>query len=137
MRWAFALVGPENDGDFGDAGSNLAGLNDKLKGKFHPRAAQIQFVIKIAPKSPHSAVAVSDSRTEETIYKPTQTGIAEVPVERRHCAWLDAALEPIPHYEVVALAQFVNKIRNLTEIVTVVGIPHDDVLTASECYPLF
>src|SRR5580700_4982243 len=102
MRRAFALVGPENDGDFGDAGANLAGLDDKLKGKFHPCAAQIQFVIKIAPKSPHSAVAVSDSRTEEKIYKPTQTGIAEIPVERRHCAWLDATSEPISHHQVVA-----------------------------------
>src|SRR5580700_6843057 len=136
MRWAFALVGPENDRNFGDAGANLAGLDDKLKGEFHPRAAQIQFVIKIAPESPHSAVAVSDSRTEETIHKPTQTGIAEIPVERRHRAWLDAALESVSHHEIVALAQFLNKIRNLTEIVTVVGIPHDDVLATGECYPL-
>src|SRR5258708_3498721 len=125
-----ALVWAEGDGDFGDAGADLGGLDDKLEGKPHTGAAQIQFVVESAPESPHAAVAVAYSRAEEKIHQPAQTGIAKVSVQRRHGAGLDAAAKAIAHDEVVAPAQFVDEIGNLNEIVAVIGVAHDDVFTA-------
>src|SRR5258708_32092476 len=125
-----ALVWPEGDGDFGDAGADLGGLDDKLEGKLHTGAAQIQFAVERAPESSHAAVAVAYSRTEEKIHQPAQTGIAKISVQRRHGAGLDAAAKAIAHNEVVAPAQFVDEIGNLAEIVAVIGVSHDDIFTA-------
>src|SRR5882757_2604709 len=130
MGRAAALVWPEDDGDFGDAGADLGGLDDKLEGKLHTGAAQIQFVVESAPESPHAAVAVAYSRAEEKIHQPAQTGIAKIFVQRRHGAGLDAAAKAIAHDQVVAPAQFVDEIWDFAEIIAVVGVAHDDVFTA-------
>ncbi len=125
-----ALVRPEDDGNLGNAGADLAGLDDELQGKFHARAAQIQFVVERSAEATHAAIAVSDAGAEEEIYKPAQSGIAKIFVQRRHGARLDAASEAIAHDEVVALAKFVDEIGHLAEVIAVVGVTHDDVFAA-------
>src|SRR5579859_40838 len=124
------LVGPEDDGNLGDAGADLAGLDDKLEGKFHSRAAQVQPVVESAAESAHAAIAIAHSRAEKEIHQPTEAGISEISVQRRHGAGLDPAAKAIAHDEVIAAAEFIDKIRDLAEIVAVVGVAHDDVFTA-------
>src|SRR5579859_1176379 len=65
-----ALVGPEDDGNLGDAGADLAGFDDKLEGKFHSRAAQIQSVVERAAEATHAAIAVPNSGAKEEIHQP-------------------------------------------------------------------
>src|SRR5579859_6129210 len=64
------LVGPEDDGNFGDARADLAGFDDKLEGKFHSRAAQIQSVVERAAEATHAAIAVPNSGAKEKIHQP-------------------------------------------------------------------
>ena len=54
--------------------------------------------------------------------------VAEISVQWWHSARFDAALEPIAHYEIVAVAQFFQKARNIAKIVAAIWIAHDDVL---------
>ena len=59
-----------------------------------------------------------------------QHRVPEIFVQRRHGVGLDAAFETIAHHELVAVAQFLEKGTEVREIVTVVGVAHDDVLAA-------
>src|SRR5437899_8820478 len=64
MWRAPALVRPQNNGNLRDARPDLRGLDDHLQREFHPRAAQIQLVVKTAGESSHSTVTVPDARTK-------------------------------------------------------------------------
>src|SRR5260370_3430434 len=52
--------------------------------------------------------------------------VSQVTVRRRHGVWLYASLKPVPHDQVGACAQFFNKLGGVSEIIAVIGIPHDD-----------
>src|SRR5580704_5525053 len=84
MRWAAPFVRPENDRNLTDTSSNLAGLDNEFKSELHARTAQIQGAVKGVAETPHSAIAVAHPRAEEEIHQPTQTGIAEILVQRGH-----------------------------------------------------
>ena len=65
MGWAAALIWPENDGNFGNAGADLGSLDDELQGELHTGTAQVQFVVEGATEAAHAAIAVSHSRVEK------------------------------------------------------------------------
>src|SRR5580692_10818703 len=54
-----------------------------------------------------------------------QHGVAEIAVQRRHRARLDATPEAIAHDQRMTVAQLRDKRIDLAEIVAVVGIAHD------------
>src|SRR5437016_6065504 len=68
---------------------------------------------------------------KEAIQDRCQSGITDKFVRYRHGARLNAAREPISHDELGSRAPLLNKLRNLGEVITVVGIAHDDELAAS------
>jgi hypothetical protein len=108
----------------------LAGFDDKFEGKFHARAAEVQSVEKISAKTSHAAITIPDSGSKQKVYEPTQTGIAQVFVQFGHGARFDATPEAVPHDQIVALTQFLDKIRYFAEVVAIIGIAHDDVLAS-------
>ena len=67
---------------------------------------------------------------KKCIEQSSETGIAEVFVERRHGPWFDFAPEPVAHHHVIAFAQFFHESRHIAEVVAVVRVPHDDERTA-------
>jgi len=60
---------------------------------------------------------------KKCIEQSSETGIAEVFVERRHGAWFDFAPEPVAHHHVITFAQFFHESRHVAEVVAVVRIP--------------
>jgi len=126
MGRAPPLVGPQNDRDLRDARPDLRGFDDHLEREFHPRTSQVQAVVQTAGESPHPAVAVPDMNVKKCIEQTSETGIAEVFVERRHGARFDFAPESVAHHHVVAFAQFFNESRHIAEVVAVVRVPHND-----------
>src|ERR1035441_1119623 len=62
---------------------------------------------------------------EEDSSDSCEDRISDVAVFPRHGPRLDAALEPVPHDHVVAFAQLLNKVVQMLEIITVVGVAHD------------
>ncbi len=126
MGRAPPLVGPQNDRDLRDARPDLRGFDDHLEREFHPRTSQVQAVVQTAGESPHPAVAVPDMNVKKCIEQSSETGIAEVFVERRHGARFDFAPEPVAHHHVVAFAQFFHESRHIAEVVAVVRVPHND-----------
>src|SRR5207249_10584749 len=95
------------------------------------RTSQVQAVVQTAGESPHPAVAVPDVNVKKCIEHSSETGIAEVFVERRHGPWFDFAPEPVAHHHVIAFAQFFHESRHIAEVVAVVRVPHDDERTAA------
>src|SRR5579884_1519589 len=75
--------------------------------------------MKITKRSPEKCLA--DSRKNR---------IPDVSVLPRHRSRLDLAGKAVAHHQVVARAQTIHKSFEAGEIVTVVRISHDDVLTA-------
>src|ERR1051326_9366998 len=66
---------------------------------------------------------------------PRQHRISEIAVQRRHRRWFDAARKAISHDQLVTGTEFVEKRPEVREVVTVVGVTHDDVLAARRLDP--
>src|SRR5580698_4501413 len=54
-------------------------------------------------------------------------GISDVPILPRHGPWPDTALESVPHNNVIALTQFLDKAIKILKVITVVGVSHDAI----------
>src|SRR5262245_56759840 len=70
---------------------------------------------------------VTDLGMEESAADQTEGRVAEVAMEKRHRARRNAASKAVSHDKVAAIAQSRYELIEAREIVTVVGVPHDDV----------
>ena len=59
----------------------------------------------------------------------SQYRVAKVTVQKWHCIALNASLETIPYHQIAARAELFEKTRNPAEVVTIIGVTHDDVAT--------
>ena len=75
---------------------------------------------------PQAAVEVADGRAEEQPADARQQRIAQVSVQERHRAVLDAASEAVPEHEVAAALQLLPERRQRAEVVLPVSIAEDD-----------
>ena len=66
---------------------------------------------------------------EEQTPDPGKQGIPEIFVQRRHRVLFNTTTKPITHHEISAFPQLLKETRNVTEVVAVVCVGHDDVLT--------
>jgi hypothetical protein len=64
---------------------------------------------------------------EEQSPEETQQWIADIPVMPRHRSGGDAALEAIPHHQLVAGPQRRDEGIEIGEVVAVIGVAHDDI----------
>src|SRR5438046_9629103 len=51
-------------------------------------------------------------------------------MKRRHCAGFDTAAETVAQNEIISSSQFFQKRKNITEVVTIICISHDHILSA-------
>ena len=70
---------------------------------------------------------IAERDRKEQAAEKAQNGIAEIPVQERHRVAGDPALKPVAHDEIAALAQARDEGLEVSEIVTPVGVAHDDV----------
>ena len=84
----------------------------------------------------HAAVDVVDRRAEPAARHAREHRVAEPAVQARHRAGQHASaarLQPAALHEVVALAQPLDELRHLAEVVAVVGVAHDHEAPARRC----
>src|SRR5699024_2888218 len=124
---------------FRDPQSMQRRFHDSLTGKLHPSRAQIETLNRGLTEAAQAAVKITAWAPEKDSSNARQHGIAEIPVKRRHRVRRNAALEAITDHELVAGAQLLEERAELSEVVTVVGVAHNDVRaarglnTAEEC----
>src|ERR1700680_2446640 len=73
---------------------------------------------------------------EEQSSNEGENGVPEILVQPWHGSRLDPTLEAVAHYEIVALSQFFKQPRDIPEIITAIGVSHDDVLAARSINPV-
>ena len=84
-------------------------LDDHLAGELHAGRLQVERDHAVPAEAAQAAVEVADLAAEEQPADEGEHRVAEVAVQRRHRARLDAALEAVAHHQVGALAQLVRR----------------------------
>src|SRR5262245_53768908 len=72
-------------------------------------------------------------RTKHVPNQHREDRIAEPSVRERHCAWHDSSTprrKPAALNPICSFAESLDKLRDLTEIVAIVGVPHNNELAA-------
>jgi hypothetical protein len=112
--------------NFRDAQAECRGLDDHLGGEFHPQGSQPQPVDRILAKCAKPAMKVAYRALEKQASNSAKHGIAQVAMQGRHRARQDSPAEPVAHHEVESFAKFGEERVHLGEIVSVVGIAHQN-----------
>src|SRR6516165_5896475 len=128
-RTAAAVLG-ERGGDLGDLLVREGGLHHHLAGELHAGRLEVERDGAVPPEAPQAAVEVAGLAVEEQAADEGEHRVAEVAVQGGHRARGDAALEAVAHHQVRAIAQFGDERHQVAEVVAVVGVAHDHVLTA-------
>ena len=72
---------------------------------------------------------IADRNAEEQAAEVTEDGIAKIAVEEGHGSGLDSAAKAIADNEIGARVEGGEKARQVAEVVTVVGVGHEDVFS--------
>ena len=94
-----------------------------------PVVPEVEAEDGVAAHGTDAAVKVADGDAEEEAADVTEDRIAEVFVEWRHGSGFDFAAEAVAHDEIVALFEPGEEAGELAEVVTGVGVGHEDVFS--------
>src|SRR5689334_1806644 len=124
----------QSDRHLGHSGAEETRLDDHLGRELHPRAPLRESLVVDACEAAHPAVHVADRRIEPTAGQPREHWIPPPAMQKWHRAGKEgsaARRKSASLREIVTLAQLLEKAWDLTEIVAVVRVAHEDVLPAS------
>src|SRR5262249_34684332 len=93
--------------------------------ELHAARPDVELEDLVAVEPAQSAVDVAAGRAEEAAADQREHRVAEVPVQPRHRAALDAAAEAVADDEVVAAAKLGDERLEMPEVVGAVGVSHD------------
>ena len=125
---ALPAVGMQRNRDFADLRAGEARLDDHFGGELHARAPLIQTLVQRLREAAETAVDVVDRCAEPSTRDAREQRVAKPAMQPRHRARQHASSagpEPAPLHELVAGAQPLDELRQLAEVVAVVGISHD------------
>ena len=129
-----AAIGMQCDRHFRDAALQQTSANDHLRGELHARRTQLHVVVKFARKAAHAAVNIVHLRVKHSSHEDGEQRIANPAMQHRHRSGQHLPAAPgqaATLHEIEALAQLCDKSRNLAEVVTIVGVAHDDVVACA------
>ena len=130
MRRPGTAIRPERDGHLGNfEGLEHGCLDDHLGCKFHARGFQLHFFVSRFGESPQAAMKIPDGAFEKESPDEREDGIADPTVLPRHRSRRNRAAtvrKPAAHYEIKAVAEFLNKPVDVGKVIAVIGITHDD-----------
>src|SRR5439155_12664303 len=89
VRPSPALVGPKRNRYFRHVRTQLLRLDHQFERELHPRSSGIDEFVNPPCKAAHTAVRIPNPSPKKTIQNGRDSRIAQVLVERRHCAGLD------------------------------------------------
>ena len=127
MRRPTTAIGRERSGNFGNCHAEEIGLDHHFAGELHPCRTNVHAAKTVAPECADAAMEVSARRGEE---KPANSGkyrITEIAMQRRHGPLGNATPEAVSHYEIETSAKFVKKFGDLSEVVAIVRVGHEDI----------
>jgi hypothetical protein len=127
MRRAAATVRGQCGWHLRNLHSLESGLYDHLAGELHARGPKIHPLDSLLGETTEAAVEIAGRAAEEQPADPGEHWIPEIAVKGWHSAGFDAAPEPVAHYQVMALPELFQEGHEVAEVVTIVGIAHDDV----------
>ena len=130
MRRARAAIRRERGRHLGHAQAGERGLHHHLGGELHAGGAQVELEDAVAAEGAQAAVEVAHRDAEEDAADGGEHRVAEIFVQRRHGAGLDAAGEAVAHDQVVALVELGQEAGQMFEVVAGVGVGHHHVLAA-------
>src|SRR6266496_1698740 len=128
MRCPSPLVRPECDGDLGELRAHLGSFDDQLQGELHSRSAWIDGLVNAFGEPSHAAIGVANACAEEVVQNGGERGISDELMRLRHGTRFDAAGKTVSHDKFRPGPPPLDELGNLTEIVAVIGITHDDEL---------
>src|SRR5688500_15931375 len=127
---AAATVRRQRRRNLGHAESGELGLDHHLARELHARRDQVQAADRFPVEPAEAAVEIADVRAEQKASDERQHRIAEITMERGHCARCDSARESIAHHQLVTATQPLDERLQAAEIVAVVGTAPDTVAAA-------
>ena len=114
------------DRQLADVQVRLGGADHHLGGELHAGGAEVELGQPVAAEGAHAAVGVAHAGLEEEVQRAGEDRVADVAVQPRHGAGLDA-VHAVAHHEVGAVLELLEEARDLAEVVGQVGVGHDDV----------
>ena len=130
MRLPGAAIFRQSRRHFSQLQTRQRCTHDHLAGKLHSSRAQFETQNRFAREASKPAVKIPQIDVEKQAADEAQHWIAEITMQRRHRSGFDAAFEAIAHDQIRAVAQFFQERLQRIEVVTIVGIAHDNVSPA-------
>src|SRR5262252_4359049 len=109
MRSATAAIRRQRSRHFDDTQLTQCSFDDHLTGKLHSRRSQVKQIDGFFTKASQAALKVSTRTVKEHSSDTGEQRIAEVPMKRRHCPVPDPSFKAVPHYQLIAVAQPLDK----------------------------
>src|SRR5271157_6355183 len=91
-------------------------FDHNFAGQFHAGGLQIHFINCIFCETTQTAMKVLGRGLEEKLTNEGKNRVSDIAMVPRHGSLFYSSLEPIAHYQVVALSKFLNKRQEITEI---------------------
>src|SRR5438067_2536309 len=130
MRRPSPAVGRKRGWHLSNFHAEKIGFYYHLCGKFHAGRTQVHFFVCLFAESAQPTVKVPAGSAKKQPANTRQYRIPQILVQWWHGTGKNSSTEAIPHYQIIAGTQFLQKTRDVPEIITIVSIPHDDVLAA-------
>ena len=128
MRRTTTAIWIESDRNFSDAKSRKHAADDHFAGKLHPRGLQSEHSSLGSIEPAQTTVKVAYGNVKKQSANEAEHRVSQIAVHQWHCAWLNS-VKPIAHYEVCTASKPIDKLVDRCEIVTVIGVAHNGVLT--------
>src|SRR5215831_4226887 len=133
MRGAVAAIGRQDRRDLGHPQLIDGGLDYHFAGKLHSRRIEVKAKNGLALEAAKPTMEISARGIEKEPSESREHGVAEIAMHCRHGPRPDAALEPIAHDKLIAVAKLLDKRVERSKIVTVVRVAYDHEPAARSC----
>ena len=117
------------DRELADVQLLLGRPHHHLRRELHAGGVQVELRQHGAAHGAHAAMGVAHAGPEEEVERAAQDRVADVAVQPRHRAGLDA-IHAVAHHEIGAGIEVLDEVRDLGEVVRQVGVGHHDVAPA-------
>jgi len=109
-----------------DAQAGQRSPHHHFAGELHSRGLEVQPADGFGVEAAQAAMEIAGADAEEQAAEIAEHRVAEITVQHRHGAGLDAAPETVAHHQLRPVAQARHEGVERAEIVAVVGVAHDD-----------
>jgi ribosomal protein L34E len=128
MGSSASTVGRQRCRDFNNVEFVESCLHNHFTGELHASCSQIELEDCLTAKPTQSTMEILYGATKENSTDCRKHRVPEVPVKSRHRSGFDTTRKPVSHDEVGSATKCLDERPKVGEVVTVVGIAHDDEL---------